>query len=157
MKPRRASDKRDTLNSQAGAFPPSPPLPTPLRAGWAFPPQGGGVGKRWGRGSRAGGLSDRRQWRRQELGAAVGGQRNDGGLPYGGCKSYGLTRMGGHRRGCETRGGRSAIGGRASLVRRLHTHKSRDAHSLVTNYTTRCFSTPYPLMPQYYVTTTYSS
>ena len=36
-----------------------------------------------------------------------------------------------------------AVRGGASHVRRLHTHKSRDANSLVTNYTTRCFSTPY--------------
>jgi hypothetical protein len=40
---RRASAKREPSNSQAGAFPPSPPLLAPLRAGWALPPTGGGV------------------------------------------------------------------------------------------------------------------
>ena len=45
----------DTTNGKAGAFPPSPPLLAPLRAGWAFPPTWGrGLGKRWARGSRTG-------------------------------------------------------------------------------------------------------
>ena len=70
----------DTTNGKAGAFPPSPPLLAPLRAGWAFPPTWGrGLGKRWARGSRmgfprTGGKAAPGAGRRR------GGQRDDGGL-----------------------------------------------------------------------------
>ena len=75
----------------------------------------------------------------KSLGFSSGSEAPNPGL----IKANGLEHMGAIAWVARLGAARKTNGGRASHAWRLHTHKSHDASPSATNFTPRCFSTPY--------------